>query len=51
MLGDRFLAALVGERRNFYLALVERDPGQGVFLNGWLNRLAEFDVPDERLVA
>jgi lysozyme family protein len=51
VLGDRFLAALVGERRNFYLALVERDPGQGVFLNGWLNRLAEFDVPDERLVA
>lgn len=51
VLGDRFLAALVGERRNFYLALVERDPGQGVFLNGWLNRLAEFEVPDERLVA
>ncbi|HLT01266.1 MAG TPA: glycosyl hydrolase 108 family protein [Geminicoccaceae bacterium] len=50
-MGDWFLAALVEERRNFYLALVERDPGQRVFLNGWLNRLAEFDVPLERLVA
>jgi hypothetical protein len=51
MMGDWFLAALVEERRNFYLALVESDPGQRVFLNGWLNRLAEFDVPMERLVA
>ena len=50
-MGDWFLAALVEERRNFYLALVERDPGQRVFLNGWLNRLAKFDVPEERLVA
>ena len=50
-MGDWLLAALVEERRNFYLALVECDPGQRVFLNGWLNRLAEFDVPDERLVA
>ena len=50
-MGDWLLAALVEERRNFYVALVERDPGQRVFLNGWLNRLAEFDVPMERLVA
>jgi lysozyme family protein len=50
-MGDWLLAALVEERRNFYLALVARDPGQRVFLNGWLNRLAEFDVPMERLVA
>lgn len=50
-MGDWFLAALVEERRNFYHALVARDPGQRVFLNGWLNRLAEFDVPEERLVA
>jgi lysozyme family protein len=50
-MGDWLLAALVEERRNFYLALVERDPGQRVFLRGWLNRLAEFDVPMERLVA
>jgi lysozyme family protein len=50
-MGDWLLAALVEERRNFYLALVERRPEQRVFLNGWLNRLAEFDVPMERLVA
>jgi lysozyme family protein len=50
-MGDWLLAALVEERRNFYYALVERDPAQRVFLKGWLNRLAEFDVPMERLVA
>jgi len=50
-MGDWLLAALVEERRNFYLALVERRPEQRVFLNGWLNRLAEFDVPKARLVA
>ena len=44
------LAALVEERRNFYQAIVLADPSQGVFLEGWLNRLAEFDVPRERLV-
>jgi lysozyme family protein len=51
VMGDWLLAALVEERRNFYLALVARRPEQRVFLNGWLNRLAEFDVPMERLVA
>lgn len=51
VMGDWLLAALVEERRNFYLALVERDPEQRVFLRGWLNRLAEFEVPMERLVA
>jgi lysozyme family protein len=50
-MGDWLLAALVEERRDFYLALVARDPAQRVFLRGWLNRLAEFDVPMERLVA
>jgi lysozyme family protein len=50
-MGDWLLAALVEERRNFYLTLVARRPEQRVFLNGWLNRLAEFDVPMERLVA
>jgi lysozyme family protein len=50
-MGDWLLAALVEERRNFYLALVERRPEQRVFLKGWLNRLAEFDVPMARLVA
>jgi lysozyme family protein len=51
VMGDWLLAALVEERRNFYLALVERHPEQRVFLRGWLNRLAEFEVPMERLVA
>ena len=51
MMGDWLLAALVEERREFYFALVERHPEQRVFLRGWLNRLAEFDVPMERLVA
>jgi lysozyme family protein len=51
VMGAWLLAALVEERRNFYVALVERDPGQRVFLRGWLNRLTEFDVPMERLVA
>jgi len=27
-------------RRRFYAALVEKDPSQGRFLAGWLNRLA-----------
>jgi lysozyme family protein len=45
------VAALVEERRAFYQATVEADPSQAVFLEGWLNRLAEFDVPRERLVA
>jgi lysozyme family protein len=51
VMGDWLLAALVEERRNFYRALVERQPEQRVFLRGWLNRVAEFDVPMERLVA
>jgi lysozyme family protein len=50
-MGDWLLAALVEERRNFYGALVERNPEQEVFMAGWLNRLAEFDVSMERLVA
>lgn len=50
-MGDWLVAALVEERRNFYHGLVARDPGQRVFLDGWLNRIAAFDVPPERLVA
>jgi lysozyme family protein len=48
---DWLLAALVEERRCFYQAIVERDPGQAVFLDGWLARLSEFDLPVERSVA
>jgi hypothetical protein len=50
-MGDWLLAALVEERRNFFHAIVAGDPSQQVFLSGWLNRLAEFDIPMERLVA
>ncbi len=50
-MADWLLAALVEERRSFYQAIVRDDPSQAVFLNGWLNRLAAFDVPRERLVA
>ncbi len=48
---DWLLPALVEERRSFYHAIVERDPGQAVFLSGWLARLREFDPPVERSVA
>jgi lysozyme family protein len=50
-MNDWLLAALVEERRSFYQATVAADPSQAVFLDGWLHRLAEFDVPRERLVA
>lgn len=43
-MGEWFLKALVEERRNFYLAIVQARPSQNVFLNGWLNRVNEFDV-------
>lgn len=49
-MGDWFLAALVEERRNFYRLIVQNDPSQEVFLNGWMNRVAEFDA-HARLVA
>ena len=48
---DWLLAALVEERRNFYRAIVERDPSQAGSLDGWLARLRAFDPPMERLVA
>ena len=50
-MGDWLLAALVEERRNLYREIVAGDPSQHVFLDGWMNRIAEFDVPMERLVA
>lgn len=49
-MGEWLLAALVEERRNFYRLIVQNDPSQAVFLNGWMNRVAEFDA-QARLVA
>jgi len=51
VMGAWLLAALVEERRNLYRQIVAHDPSQRVFLDGWMNRVAEFDVPMERLVA
>ena len=48
---DWLLAALIEERRNFYHAIVARDPSQRAFLDGWLARLSEFDTAVEGLVA
>ena len=50
-MGPWFLAALAEERRIFYRLIVERDPSQRVFFNGWMKRVAEFDHRNERLAA
>lgn len=42
-MGSVFLKALLEERRNFYLAIVASRPSQQVFLNGWMNRVDEFE--------
>lgn len=42
-MGEVFLKALIEERRNFYLAIVEARPSQRVFLNGWMNRVNAFE--------
>jgi len=41
-MGHTLLDALIEERRNFYLMIVEANPSQKVFLNGWMNRVNEF---------
>ena len=41
-MGDVFLQAIVEERKNFYLIIVAARPSQEVFLNGWMNRIKEF---------
>lgn len=43
-MGDVFLKALLEERRNFYRVIVEHNPSQAVFLNGWMNRVNEFET-------
>lgn len=40
---DFLLAALVEERRNVYRRIVAAEPSQAVFLDGWMNRVAEFE--------
>jgi lysozyme family protein len=49
VMGDWLAAALAEERRDFYHQIVASDASQKVFLAGWLNRLAEFEIPLERL--
>ncbi|MBA56327.1 MAG: hypothetical protein CMK89_17905 [Pseudomonadales bacterium] len=41
-MGTVLLEALIEERRNFYLMIVEANPSQKVFLKGWMNRVNEF---------
>ena len=41
-MGKVFLEALIEERRNFYHQIVANDPSQERFLDGWMNRVAEF---------
>lgn len=41
-MGNVLLEALIEERRNFYLMIVEANPSQKVFLKGWMNRVNEF---------
>ncbi|MBR9882599.1 MAG: hypothetical protein GYB21_02640 [Oceanospirillales bacterium] len=42
-MGRVLLRALIEERRNFYRVIVEMRPSQRVFLNGWMNRVNEFE--------
>ncbi len=39
---DVGLSELIAIRRQFFHAIVTKDPTQAVFLTGWLNRLKEF---------
>lgn len=43
-MGDLFLKALVEERKNFYMMIVQARPSQSVFLKGWMNRVKEFET-------
>ena len=43
-MGELFLKALIEERKNFYLLIVQERPSQQVFLNGWMNRVKEFET-------
>lgn len=41
-MGDLFNNAIAYERINFYERIIESDPSQAVFRNGWINRAKEF---------
>lgn len=43
-MGEVFLKALIEERKNFYLLIVQMRPSQKVFLQGWMNRVKEFET-------
>ena len=43
-MGELFYKALLEERRNFYRTIVAANPSQKVFLNGWMNRVNEFET-------
>lgn len=38
---DKILMAMLDQREAFYRRLVDNDPGQQVFLRGWLNRVTD----------
>lgn len=44
-MGNYFVNAVVDERVNFYEAIIERDPSQARFRNGWLKRAESFRLP------
>lgn len=46
-MGPLLSNALVEAREEFYRSIVDRDPSQRVFLNGWLARADEFRVEKE----
>ena len=43
-MGDVFLKALIEERKNFYILIVDARPSQKVFFEGWMNRVKEFET-------
>lgn len=42
---EKLYALLFEERKMYYNKLAQQNPSLAVFLKGWMNRLASFDVP------
>lgn len=38
---SQIIQSISEQRANFYQAIVKRDPGQGIFLKGWMRRIDE----------